>query len=502
MQLTTDAADQANPDIALGSDDKLYVVWQDNRRGNWDVYLRTLSPEGVWSAETRITESEDGQTAPAIAVDEASVCHVAWEDDTDGHTSICVTNSSNSFDPQTVTPSNVSDQSDPDMAVDASSNVYLVWTDARNGATDIYGATLNQGQWAEVALVTGTGNQYAPALATEPAGAAVHVVWVSDAGGNSEVFYATTQDISTGPLAGVDLTDDSTGADQLAPTVVTAASADHGLQVFVCWQDWRNATANGHDADLYFVEVKEGQDTNVLVGDSGSGSGQSEPAIGVDADGFPYVVWTDTRDAKTEIYYAGTTSWRAGILASQTVNASEGGTVGVASPSNVDEVSVVIPPQAVSQDITVTVARMKNAPGVPSSGVLPYEFGPSGLQFDPPVTITIPYATADFGDEQPVPVWYDSRAGGLSQQGITDIEHIVLSPTIQALRFKTTHFTPYYLVSTTALAETVGGSGGGCSLGYSENGSSIVAYFLPYGLIVFVVIGLRFKDARRRTGSF
>ncbi len=499
-RLTSDAADQANPDIAIGADDKLYVVWQDNRRGNWDICLRTSSNGAAWSAETRITDSDDDQTAPAIAVDNASGCHVAWEDDADGNSDIYVTSSSDGFVSQTAArvTSNTSNQSDPDIAVDASGKVYLVWTDTRSGSGDIYGAVSNNGSWTEVALVTGTGNQYAPALATETAGAWLHLVWVHEAAGGSDVRYAATEGMPASPLVGVDLADDTSGADQLAPTVAVAGRVGSGLKVFVCWQDWRNVTENSQDTDLYLVEVKEADDTNVLVGDGGIGSGQSAPAIGVDSQGFPYVVWTDDRDGNAEVYQAGTTSWDPEVLASQAVTASTGGTVGAAAPSNVDDVSVVIPPAAASQDVTITVTRIQNAPAVPSSGVLSYEFGPSGLQFSQPVTITIPYAVAEFGDEQPTPWWYDSRTGSLSQEGITDIEHVALSPTVAAMRFKTTHFTPYYLISASAMDEIAAGSaGGGCSLSYGNNADPM-AYFVPYLLIAFIMAGFRIRDARRR----
>ncbi len=497
IRLTSDAADQANPDIAIGADGKLYVVWQDNRRGNWDIYLRTLS-RGVWSAETRITDSDDGQTSPVIAVDNASGCYVAWEDDADGHSDIHVASSSNDFLPVDPVPSNTSNQADPDIAVDASGNVYVVWTDARNGSGDVYGTVSNNGSWTEVALVTGAGSQYAPALATEAAGTWLHLVWVHEVAGSSDVCYAATDGMPASPLVGGNLADDTSGADQLAPTVAVAGRVGNGLKVFVCWQDWRNVTENGQDTDLYLVEVKEAGNTNVLVGDGGIGSGQSAPAIGVDSQGFPYVVWTDDREGNAEIYQAGTTSWDPEVLASQAVTASAGGTVGVATPSNVDDVSVVIPPAAASQDATVTVTRIQNAPAVPSSGVLSYEFGPSGLQFSQPVTITIPYAVAEFGDEQPTPWWYDSRTGGLSQEGITDIEHVALSPTIAAMRFKTTHFTPYYLISGSAMDEiTAGSAGGGCSLSRGDDCDPI-GYFVPYVLIAFFMIGLRIRDGKRR----
>ena len=508
IQLTSDAGDQANADLAIGADNRLYIVWQDNRRGNWDVYFRTSSDGANWSAETRITDSDDNQIVPVVAVDGTSRCHVAWQDDRDGHQDIYVAGSGDRFASATVArvTSHASDQTDPDIAVDASGGVYLLWTDARNGSDDIYGAASNSNSWANVAVVTGAGDQYAPALAAEDEGTRLHLAWTDDATGNSDVCYASADGMPVGPLAGVSVVDDTSGADQLAPALATAGSTGDGLRVFVCWQDWRNVTATGRDIDLYFVEVKETDETNVLVGDGGAGSDQSEPAVGVDSRGFPYVVWTDHRNAYAEIYYAGTMSRDSEVLHAQDVTASEGGTVGTISPSGVGDVSVVIPPAASSQDVTVTVREIENPAAAPASGgILSYEFGPSGLAFRRPVTMTIPYRTSEFGGVAPTPLWYDSQTGGLSQQGITDVERVTLAFGIEAIRFKTTHFTPYYLVSDSGMDEVVaggsggGGGGGGCSLSSAHDSPDPIAYFIPYMLIAAIVGALRLKDAKRRT---
>ena len=508
IQLTSDAGDQANADLAIGADNRLYIVWQDNRRGNWDVYFRTSSDGANWSAETRITDSDDNQIVPVVAVDGTSRCHVAWQDDRDGHQDIYVAGSGDRFASATVArvTSHASDQTDPDIAVDASGDVYLLWTDARNGSDDIYGAASNSNSWANVAVVTGAGDQYAPALAAEDEGTRLHLAWTDDATGNSDVCYASADGMPVGPLAGVSVVDDTSGADQLAPALATAGSTGDGLRVFVCWQDWRNVTATGRDIDLYFVEVKETDETNVLVGDGGAGSDQSEPAVGVDSRGFPYVVWTDHRNAYAEIYYAGTMSRDSEVLHAQDVTASEGGTVGTISPSGVGDVSVVIPPAASSQDVTVTVREIENPAAAPASGgILSYEFGPSGLAFRRPVTMTIPYRTSEFGGVAPTPLWYDSQTGGLSQQGITDVERVTLAFGIEAIRFKTTHFTPYYLVSDSGMDEVVaggsggGGGGGGCSLSSAHDSPDPIAYFIPYMLIAAIVGALRLKDAKRRT---
>jgi hypothetical protein len=78
-----------------------------------------------------------------------------------------------------------------------------------------------------------------------------------------------------------------------------------------------------------------------------------------------------------------------------------------------------------------------------------------------------------------------------SQQGITDIETVVISST-PYLRFKTTHFTQFFVDGSIS-----GGSGGGCSMS-PDSQASAVEFLLPYiGLTVTMVV-LKLKDKRKK----
>jgi len=503
VQLTTNPADQCNPDIAIGPNGKLYVVWQDNRRGNWDIYLRTSADGVTWSSEAEATDFSNDETNPVIAVDarSPSYAYLAWQDNRAGNHDIYVASSSTNFVSKTVASvaSTAQEQTGPRIAVDASNAVYLVWTDFRNGNADVYGAASSNGPWTNVAVATGPGSQSAPDVAAEPTGSTLHFVWVSDVGGDDDILYGSSSGLPASPLAGADLIDDTSAADQRTPAIVTAAGAGGAARVFASWQDFRNA-ADGWDADLYAVEVKAGGETNLFVGDGWTRTNQSDPAIGVDLDGRPYVVWTDDRNAKDDIYFAASTFVEPTPLDVRMVVGATGGTVGVASPTHQDQVSVAIPAGACPYDVTVSIAKIWNLePGHPAD-MLPYEFGPSGLQFDAPVTITIPYAVADYTGNPPQPYWYDSMTGTMTQQGITNVEHVALSSTVHALRFQTTHFTPYAVVA----AEDVvvpgggGGGGGGCSLSPATGPVGALEYFVPFTLLTIVMIGIRRKDRRRR----
>ncbi|MEN6428948.1 MAG: hypothetical protein ABFE13_26670, partial [Phycisphaerales bacterium] len=505
VQLTDHVLDQCNPDIAMGTDGRFYVVWQDNRRGNWDIYAR-VSTNGIsWSAPVRVSNSDYDEVKPAIAVDSQSPnrAYVTWEDNRSGNQDVYVSISSDGFVTKTVqaVTSNTRDQTDPQVAVNASNTVYIVWTDGRNESSDVYGAASNSGPWSNVAVVTGAGNQFSPVIAAEPTGDGLHFAWVSDLAGNEDIWYGSSDGLPASPLAGVNNIDDSSGADQEAPAIAVADGAD-AARIFVCWQDARNV-ANILDTDIYAAEIRDGDETNLLVGDGGTGTNQSEPAMGVDLDGRPYIVWTDDRNAADEVYFAASTFVEPTPLDEQLISSTVGGTVGAASPASEDDVSVVIPAGACPYDVTVSVARIQDLQPGSSVSVLPYEFGPSGLQFDAPVTITMPYLIAEYSSNPPEPYWYDTLTGTLTQQGITNIEYVALSATVGALRFQTTHFTPYTLVaaeSDDAVVPVVsgGGGGGGCSLSPVAGARGAAEFFLPYALLAAVMIELRLRDARRR----
>ncbi len=66
-QITTNKSIQYKPDLYSDR-----IVWNDNRNGNWDIYMYNLSTH--W--ETQITTNKSDQISPAIYSD-----RVVWADD-------------------------------------------------------------------------------------------------------------------------------------------------------------------------------------------------------------------------------------------------------------------------------------------------------------------------------------------------------------------------------------------------------------------------------------
>jgi len=152
-------------------------------------------------------------------------------------------------------------------------------------------------------------------------------------------------------------------------------------------------------------------------------------------------------------------------------------------------------------DIKITVSRVKN-PSVFGRMCfsLPYEFGPSGVEFDQPVIVTIPYRVSSTVNSASA-YWYNPLTGTPSQQGITNVENIEISSTLHALRFRTTHFSLFFVGDSSGDAifgiEGGGGGGGGCSMSPNSQGG-ITEFLLPYiGLAVVMVI-IKHRDAQKR----
>jgi MYXO-CTERM domain-containing protein len=426
-----------------------------------------------------------------------SCAYVAWADDRNGQADIYVASSTTHFASTTETrvTSHAASQTEPDVAIDSSGTVYIVWTDGRNGHTDIYGAASDTGPWTNRVIVGSTSSQSNPALAAERDGLALHLVWVDDAAGDTDVYYASFAGLTSDSLTGSTIIDDTSGADQIAPAIACLDSA----RVFACWEDYRHVGSYGSDSDLFLTDLGTGAaKTNVLVGDAGTGANQREPALGVDQYDNPYVVWADDREGATGVYYAATTFIDPNPLDAKEVVASVGATVGV-EPALIDkpqDVSIMVPAGACQADVRMTIAEILNPRDLPVQCLGSYDFGPSGIEFNRPVTVTIPYRYAH-AESPALPFWYDSLTGALSQHGITDIENLVISDDLSALRFNTTHFTPFYLVIDDVQSVDDSPVSGGCSVSAGGHGSP-TDLLVPYALVALVMIVLRRRDLRRR----
>lgn len=351
---------QDHPAIALGADAWSYLIWDDARSGNADIWFARRDPAtGTWSANVKVSDNSTRiQINPAISLDGAG-------------------------------------------------NAYAVWQDERNGAgkPDIFYSkrTAATGNWltpnVKVSDESGGGGgsiQRNPRIAGTVGGAETAVwvdfrqsqknIWSSQlaAGGAS---WATNKKVTDNFTADKDFPDVAVGADGTA---------------YAVWQDSRNG-----NPDIYYAKLPPGATSvwsaNVKVSDDPGNAAQTNPRIGIDSTGNLTVVWLDARTSPAQLRMsrmpAGHSSWSASSVVAD----------GAARP-----LSVAL---SVRPDGMAMVAFHDNRAGanfdIYTSAYDPWlgNWSISTLASDDPGSAVQQSPTVAYGAAELLAAWRDDRAG-------------------------------------------------------------------------------------------
>ncbi len=147
VQLTSASSNKFNGSIYTNRGDMVYVVWQDKRDGNWEIYyIRSTDGGTNWGPEIRLTADPD--------------------------TSI-----------------------EPNITADLNSGVYLVWTDNRPEKGVYFKYSSDAGNtWSNDTCITNgavphISSQFFPSIACGDLGDYLHVAWKDERDGNLEIYY-------------------------------------------------------------------------------------------------------------------------------------------------------------------------------------------------------------------------------------------------------------------------------------------------------------------------
>ena len=182
-----------SPSVFAASNYSPYVVWEDYRDGNMEIYYKH-SPDGglTWASDVRLTNNSASSSSSSIAVSGNSFIHVVWSDNRDGNYEIYYKRSTDGgvswgTDTRLTNNSAVSDYSSVSVS---GSNINVIWYDARDGNNEIYYKRSTDGgvTWgADTRLTNNSGNSQFPGIALS--GSVVHAVWQDNRDGNTEIYY-------------------------------------------------------------------------------------------------------------------------------------------------------------------------------------------------------------------------------------------------------------------------------------------------------------------------
>jgi len=204
----SDGTDQYDPEIIADSADDIYVVWADNRNVNLDIYAAKFDDNGnnLWADKLINTDAgATDQYAPDIAVDSNDNIYIVWADERNGNKDVYAQKYDLTgaalwaADKLINTDAGATDQYSPAIAIDSNDIIYIVWTDERNDNQDIYAQKYDvdgNNSWTEdvrVNIDTGSSAQYNPdvTIDTTTNPDTPYVTWQSDINGDFDIFASS-----------------------------------------------------------------------------------------------------------------------------------------------------------------------------------------------------------------------------------------------------------------------------------------------------------------------
>jgi len=298
------------PDGAGG----VFVVWEDYRNGDADIFAQHLDPSGApqWGPNgTQVIVHTGGQESPALAPDGAGGIVVAWQDTRSGVYDIFAQSLDATGAPRwaaagvpvcTETGAQVLQVA----TADAAGGAIIGWRDSRNGNSDIFAQRVDHGGaplWTAdgVAVCDTIGTQDDVRILGDQLGGAF-LLWRDRRKG----IFTFDDDIFAQRLDANGVTQWTRNGVPIATAAgsqALAAMAPDGRYGFIAtWLDQRGVTG-----DVYAQRIRPNGSAawtadGVLV--SGAAGAQTLPIIATAGNAGAVIAWTDTRNSDRPDVYA------------------------------------------------------------------------------------------------------------------------------------------------------------------------------------------------------
>lgn len=325
---------QIAPSIAVDNRGKAYVVWEDYRGVDADIFMSTYDGENFDSIPKKINTDIAGlldyDSTPSIAVSDSGDVCIVWEYRHPSNNHYPDINFARSTDHgETFLQTKVAvDGRRPSIAVNSSGIAYVVWEDLTKfpllSPTHIMMRTVETNNTTpdppkQLDSVTEPKAQARfPSVSVTPDGKKIYVVWqravINSPGFENEAITSydidlAVIDVSNDIISQIASIPDSNNAGYFGGYAYPSIASD-GNSVYIVWDDQRNGTK-----DIYFSRSSITGDgaaftTNRIVNDE-LGTWHEKPVIAV-SDGKAYVTWTDHRNTSlvttvspSDVFFAG-----------------------------------------------------------------------------------------------------------------------------------------------------------------------------------------------------
>ena len=291
-RLTTDNAVSQRPSLAI-SGNIVHIVWND-RVSNEEIYYMQSTNGGLtWGTSLRLTNDPNISTYPSIAAS-SNLVVTAWGENRDGNYEIYYKRSTDygitwGADTRLTNDAAVSLQA---CVVFTGSTLHISWHDNRNGNDEVYYRRSTDGglTWeAEVRITALPGASFFASM--HAAGNLVLIAWVENSDGNPEIYSRRSTDMGISWEANVRHTNNA--ATSIRPTVSITGSNIH-----LVYQD----NVDGNDEIYYKVSTNSGQSFSPSLRLTNDTAYSVYPCHTVSDAGI-HAIWRDFRDGNWEVYY-------------------------------------------------------------------------------------------------------------------------------------------------------------------------------------------------------
>jgi len=314
-----------------------FIVWEDYRSGNADIYAQHLDASGnpLWGANgTLVVSQAFGQASPVLAKDGSGGIIVAWQDSRSGAYDIYAqalnAAGATRWAAGGIPLCNATGNQVLQVATeDASGGAIIAWRDLRGVDSDVYAQRVDNAGTAlwtanGVAVCDTIGTQSDVRILSDQQGGAF-MLWRDRRGGATSDLYAQRVNPSGTMLwakNGVAVV--AAVLDQLIPVMVS----DGRYGFIAAWHDFRN----GLNYDIYAQRLRQnGVPAWTLNGVAlcVAAANQQNPAIASDGVAGAIVAWVDPRTSVRADVYAqrvdslGAVKWTANGVAACAADSSQ-----------------------------------------------------------------------------------------------------------------------------------------------------------------------------------
>jgi hypothetical protein len=309
------------PSLDLAPDGTCYVAWANRNERQYEIYVRrwdgfAWQEVGAGSASGGGISNTSGDSKwLSMAVAPDGTPWVAWEDWTADGPAIYVRHWDGSAW-QEAGPGSASDDGisnggysrGPSVAVAPDGVPYVAWSENTSFGWEVYVLRWDGSSWQEVGAGSASGigisnsggSAAGPSVAIAPDGT-VYVAWENFAD-RSQVHIrrwidSTWQEVGLGSASGGGISQSS--GDAAEPVLAIAPNG----RPYVAWYDNQSG-----DSEIYVrswtgsVWQEVGQGSAGGRGISGNSGHSETPSIAVNADGVPYVAWSDYESGISNIF--------------------------------------------------------------------------------------------------------------------------------------------------------------------------------------------------------